>query len=330
MAEFASKAMEETNPRQRYVALTNLGKELSGDIENIIEACNELIKSRDINSDKPIRYTGFIEYYNKHEGHFSNIEDSICLLMEYLDDVKDFESSPSCTWAEWEKQIKQRNQLVKSPSKPKKYTPDESRHIACVCNKERRKRDDYREKKFGRYIWHKELKNYFFYRLCRKIVRMDDSIKATKLREFLQKTFLYISLNNEANVLKAELSMLGIEVNVRKDKSAENTEITSIKDDSVFTERAKIYFNKAIEAKFMEEKEDGGYKWLYNKGSKVSLGYFIQKVYCPNNTGKIPETGINKLFHTTRLSSSITQLNDAKPQKWREDIDNLFIDDKHL
>ncbi len=313
LAELASKAMKETNPQQRYVALTNLGKELSGDIGNIIEACNELIKSRDINSDKPIRYTGFIEYYNKHEGHFSNIEDSICLLMEYLDDVKDFESSPSCTWAEWEKQIKQRNQLVKSPSKPKKYTPDESRHIACVCNKERRKRDDYREKKFGRYMWHRELKDYFFYRLCREIVRVDDSIKATKLRELLQKTFLYISLNNEKAMAKKELSLFG--------KSVMNLQL---KDDKfLFTDRANKYFEKAIEKGFIEKNKDK-YRWKYDNGSLVSLACFLNKVYIKDECSKTPYKRLEELFGVKYLAQTTYNALSSKEQKWKPTIDSFF------
>lgn len=92
------------------------------------------------------------------------------------------------------------------------------------------------------------------------------------------------------------------------------------------TERARMYFAKAIKVGYMQ-KSDGGYKWLFgnDRGRKVSLGYFIQKVYCPNNTEEIPEKAVNQLFGVDRIGSAISQIQSAKKlQKWRKTIDNLF------
>lgn len=92
------------------------------------------------------------------------------------------------------------------------------------------------------------------------------------------------------------------------------------------TERARKYFVKAINVGYMR-KEGNGYKWLFgnDRGRRASLGYFILKVYAPNNTGYIPEKAVNQLFGVNRIGSAISQIQSAKkPQKWREEIDNLF------
>lgn len=92
------------------------------------------------------------------------------------------------------------------------------------------------------------------------------------------------------------------------------------------TDRARIYFPKAIEAKFIEITESG-MRWIYIKGrgGKVSLGYFIERVYCPDNKGNVPEKAINKLFGVDRIGSAISQAHNAKtPQKWKTEIDKLF------
>lgn len=92
------------------------------------------------------------------------------------------------------------------------------------------------------------------------------------------------------------------------------------------TERARKYFAKAIEAQYIKV-TDNGLQWMFGgeRGNKVRLGYFIQKVFCPNNTETIPEKAINTLFGVDRIGSAISQIANAKkPQKWRAEIDNLF------
>ena len=92
------------------------------------------------------------------------------------------------------------------------------------------------------------------------------------------------------------------------------------------TERARKYFTKAIEAGYIKITENG-LQWVFmvGSGNKVSLGYFIQKVFCPNNTESISEKDVNKLFGVDRIGSAITQMNNAKkPQKWKTAIDKLF------
>ena len=90
------------------------------------------------------------------------------------------------------------------------------------------------------------------------------------------------------------------------------------------TEREKQYYEKAIK-EGMAEKNDNGYKWLYNRSNKVSLAYFIKKIFCPKNIEQIPFKRLNNLWRVKRLDSAIDQLANAKtPQRWRHDIDKLF------
>ena len=90
------------------------------------------------------------------------------------------------------------------------------------------------------------------------------------------------------------------------------------------TEREKQYYEKAI-TQGMAIKTDSGYKWLYCSGSKVSLVYFLSKVFCPKGVEQIPFKRLNNLWGVSRLDSANDQLANAKkPQRWRQHIDNLF------
>ena len=90
------------------------------------------------------------------------------------------------------------------------------------------------------------------------------------------------------------------------------------------SERAKKAFVKAVEAGYME-KTATGYKWLYANASKASLGYFIMKVYSPENTKQIPFKALEGVFDVKRLDRAVEQAtNVKKPQPWREQIDNLL------
>lgn len=89
-------------------------------------------------------------------------------------------------------------------------------------------------------------------------------------------------------------------------------------------ERAKKAFAKAVEAGYMEETANG-YKWLYNGGSQVSLGYFVMQVYSPDNTKQIPLKALGRLFGFSRLERAVENATTVKkPQSWREPIDNLL------
>lgn len=102
------------------------------------------------------------------------------------------------------------------------------------------------------------------------------------------------------------------------------------------TSRAREYFAKAIEKKYMEVTKDGKYRWL-GTGKKpytAELAYFLGKVYnykysISGNEGEnFPEESLNQLFDVTRLYSSLTQVYEAKKiQRWRSRIDKLFEED---
>ena len=90
------------------------------------------------------------------------------------------------------------------------------------------------------------------------------------------------------------------------------------------TDRARKAFAAAVKAGFME-KTDTGYKWIYNRGSKASLAYFLVKTYSPDNTSQTPFTALGVLFGVSRLDSHADQATQAKKeQKWRAKIDELL------
>lgn len=93
------------------------------------------------------------------------------------------------------------------------------------------------------------------------------------------------------------------------------------------TEREKKYFAKAIETGLMEKKGDENYKWLHNNGMKASLAYFLNRVFNPKGTTKIPYQRLEALFGVTRLDTALAQVLTAKKtQKWRKEIDTIFDD----
>lgn len=99
---------------------------------------------------------------------------------------------------------------------------------------------------------------------------------------------------------------------------ADNTEANE-KDPKELTEREIKYYGKAIEAG-MAKKTEQGYRWL---GSKVSFGYFINKVHRPKATERLPYKRMEKLWNIKRLDSAVNQSADWK-QKRKKDIDALF------
>ena len=100
------------------------------------------------------------------------------------------------------------------------------------------------------------------------------------------------------------------------------------------TQRAQIYFFKAIEAGWMSYSE-GRFVWhgLTTKGALTQLAYFCGLVYeCDysdpdlGNRGKqLPAQALETLFSIKRLQSHLAQLYKAKStQQWRAAIDALF------
>ncbi len=99
------------------------------------------------------------------------------------------------------------------------------------------------------------------------------------------------------------------------------------------TKKARKYFARAIEKKYMEKVDNGKFRWIgtNDKGNRSELAYFCGKIYgyvytIAGNAGEnFPEDALNNLFGVNRLYSSLTQVYNAqKPQKWRTLIDELF------
>lgn len=94
------------------------------------------------------------------------------------------------------------------------------------------------------------------------------------------------------------------------------------------TDRAIIYFKKAIEAKLIIQSTTG-FIWKDNVISR--LAYFTELIFCRNDENKdngndYPETSLNLLFNVSRLGKARSQLSgnkEGKPKK-HEDIDTLF------
>ena len=94
------------------------------------------------------------------------------------------------------------------------------------------------------------------------------------------------------------------------------------------TDRVRKYFARAVECGYMKP-IGNGYKWEFGgkRGALARLGYFLYKTLCPTNTEQIPQQAVNRLFGVNRIDSAIAQVHNAKkPQKWRAEIDKLFID----
>lgn len=93
-------------------------------------------------------------------------------------------------------------------------------------------------------------------------------------------------------------------------------------------DRINKYFNRAINNGYMERTESG-YNWKFGgTRRKVRLGYFLQKVYCPQNKGTMPESELNALFGVKRIGSAVTQFCSGKQsQKWIRTIDEAIFYD---
>lgn len=98
--------------------------------------------------------------------------------------------------------------------------------------------------------------------------------------------------------------------------------------DSIITERAKKYFQRAIEAGYMKETETG-YKWGQGiKGDKTKLGYFLKRIYNPRRFSEIPYQALEKLFEEKRLDSTINKMNEWKnTPKWVDEIEETIFYD---
>lgn len=89
------------------------------------------------------------------------------------------------------------------------------------------------------------------------------------------------------------------------------------------TEKARKYFNRAVETGYID-RTDIGYKW---KQQQARLGYFCLKAY----DAPRPIAALERCFNVSRLSASITQasycVKRVDVKKWRADIDDkIFFD----
>lgn len=94
------------------------------------------------------------------------------------------------------------------------------------------------------------------------------------------------------------------------------------------TARAIKAIERAIGAGMIESTSEG-LKWrgIGSVGTQMQLAYFCKCVWCPNNTEILPEAAISKLFGVSRIGKYVGDLMETKkPQKWRGNIDSLFME----
>lgn len=93
------------------------------------------------------------------------------------------------------------------------------------------------------------------------------------------------------------------------------------------TKRELNVYQRAIDAGLMVQTATG-YKWgKGERGEKAMLAYFVERLYCPKGTGRLPQKEIEVLFSVSRIDSAITALHNAKGFRgwiWKPAIDELF------
>lgn len=171
----------------------------------------------------------------------------------------------------------------------------------------------------------------------REVVELGiDSFSMCIMRGLNEETLYYVLKNNGEYIWRERFKMfceLDQEANeilkiydyVFPNSKADDTESNKKKHEEL-TEREIKYYGKAIEAG-MAEKKENGYKWLYNKGSKASLAYFLYKLFDQDGTGQIPFKRLGKLWRVKRLDTALRQAIGTKyEQSWRTQIINLFTE----
>ena len=133
-------------------------------------------------------------------------------------------------------------------------------------------------------------------------------------------------------VIFNELCFIYNEIAMRQPEFVKSIEVDTTEGvkmpEELNTDRARKYFARAIECGYMKPIANG-YKWEFGgkRGALARLGYFLYKTLCPTNTEQIPQQAVNRLFGVKRIDSAIAQVHNAKkPQKWRAEIDKLFVD----
>lgn len=121
----------------------------------------------------------------------------------------------------------------------------------------------------------------------------------------------------------AELNLYRIEEEEKRAKQKKKFRSKEPKQEPS-TPRAKEAFKNAIQKGFME-KNESGYRWLYDGGSKASLAFFLTNVYNPDGARRTPYKALERLFNAKYLASASDQQSIAKkPQKWIEPLLSLI------
>lgn len=105
--------------------------------------------------------------------------------------------------------------------------------------------------------------------------------------------------------------------------------------DVLNTQKTKAIFDEALKRSWMQPNGKGGYKWLglkgHERGKQQQLVYMIGQMFgykkgpSGNDGNDIPCKALEKLFGVSGIYSLlITCWNAAKPQAWRQPIDDMI------
>lgn len=104
--------------------------------------------------------------------------------------------------------------------------------------------------------------------------------------------------------------------------------------DVLNTQKTKAIFDEAIKRKWMQPNGNGCYRWLglngYERGKQQQLVYMIGQMYgykkglSGNEGNYIPCKALEGLFEVSGIYSRLIKCWEAKPQSWRQAIDDMI------
>lgn len=154
-----------------------------------------------------------------------------------------------------------------------------------------------------------------------------------KDKELLKPLCNYLNSTEIGKAVQYELFCQDTENNeetTRKPQPKQKLDTETFLTVELRTERALKYFPKAIEANIIT-KTDTGYSIGSAIKTKALLAYFLELVFCRDNTGKdngndFPETDLNTLFGESRLGKARGQYasNKSGKPKGYKIIDKIF------
>lgn len=287
LVELSEKILKVSDTEKRYKAIGNLQARIYEDAGTVIECCITLV-----NENKNLRFSDFVSDVFRMYGAYNLPHKCLYLLTEHKSEVREYENDDDSKKEERKQKLQQYAQTVSILLPPKKII----RHMGVRCYTEviQDIHPDLIYCQHGTYRQYSEVCNTFYYRLGRKIQTCNDN--QANLKELFQKICLYISLNNEKEMTKEELLLLGLEVEQKKEfscsiKTEDSKEPAHYNNDN--KTYAKTQFERLMKRNYLSL-ETTLNDWLYIYGIKgvtpntkpldwqktqIELGYMIQCIW---------------------------------------------------